>query len=191
MISQDRQTLAFSRLSRSYMITDLSAHKQHARSAYGTIVGIKVILFENFVSVFIRKFRGMNCLPVFCSLASMNKYNEISQAFHTCNPVTKDTLKHLYRWVRDSFSLLAMMNFPYPARALGQLPGYPVNVSLALFPSQTTLWANGIVAIMFALACCLCWLKRWKCFRVWTDCWCISKIWIKDLSQIQSAIETV
>jgi len=43
MIFQDRQTSAFSRSSRSFMITDLSAHKQHASSAYGTFVGIKVV----------------------------------------------------------------------------------------------------------------------------------------------------
>lgn len=66
---------------------------------------------------------------MFFSLASMNKYGEISQAFDTCNPVTKDTLNHLYGWVRNSFTDLAMMNYPYPTNFLAPLPGYPVNVS--------------------------------------------------------------
>ena len=58
----------------------------------------------------------------------MNEYDKLSEAFKTCDPVTNQTLKHLYGWVRNSFTNLAMMNYPYPADALAPLPGYPVNV---------------------------------------------------------------
>ena len=64
------------------------------------------------------------------SFAKANQYDEITKAFKTCKPVTKETLNHLYGWVRNSFTDLAMMNYPYPSDLLAPLPGYPVNVRM-------------------------------------------------------------
>ena len=66
---------------------------------------------------------------VFYRFAAFGRYDKISQAFKTCNSVTSTSLNHLYGWIRNSFTDLAMMNYPYPTDLLAPLPGYPVNVS--------------------------------------------------------------
>lgn len=63
------------------------------------------------------------------SLADQGKYSEITKQFHTCQKITRSNLDHLYGWVRNSFTNLAMMNYPYPSDLLAPLPGYPVNAA--------------------------------------------------------------
>jgi len=62
-------------------------------------------------------------------LAAAKQYKAISAAFKTCEQVSSDNLNHLYGWVRNSFTDLAMMNYPYPTDLLAPLPGYPVNLA--------------------------------------------------------------
>lgn len=63
------------------------------------------------------------------SLANQGRYSEIGPLFHTCQEISPSNLEHLYGWVRNSYTSLAMMNYPYPTNLLAPLPGYPVNVA--------------------------------------------------------------
>ncbi|XP_033642932.1 dipeptidyl peptidase 2-like [Asterias rubens] len=62
--------------------------------------------------------------------------NEISSAFKLCKPLQDKTqIAHLQGWVRNAFTSMAMVNYPYPASFLGQLPAWPVSASCDLITS--------------------------------------------------------
>eukprot|EP00731_Ephydatia_muelleri_P033891 Em0041g4a len=53
----------------------------------------------------------------------------ITKQFLLCDELTADKVNHLIGWVRNSFTSLAMVDYPYAASFLAPLPAYPVNVS--------------------------------------------------------------
>ncbi|KAL5012313.1 hypothetical protein ScPMuIL_010864 [Solemya velum] len=54
----------------------------------------------------------------------------ISKIFHLCKPLsTQDDYMHMLAWIRNSFTFLAMLDYPYPASFMGDLPANPVNVA--------------------------------------------------------------
>lgn len=54
---------------------------------------------------------------------------ELSTTFALCKPLTSmNDYHHLLGWIRNAFTYLAMMDYPYPTSFMGNLPGYPVKV---------------------------------------------------------------
>ena len=67
----------------------------------------------------------MYALKIFSGL------KQLSTIFDLCNPLTSmDDFHHLMGWIRNSFTYLAMMDYPYPTSFMGNLPGNPVKVRL-------------------------------------------------------------
>ncbi|XP_053380895.1 dipeptidyl peptidase 2-like isoform X2 [Mercenaria mercenaria] len=55
---------------------------------------------------------------------------KLSEIFKLCKPLaSNDDYFHLLGWIRNSFTNLAMFDYPYPTDFFSKLPGYPVKVA--------------------------------------------------------------
>ncbi|XP_003748099.1 lysosomal Pro-X carboxypeptidase-like [Galendromus occidentalis] len=50
----------------------------------------------------------------------------LADAFNTCQPVRGDNISNLFRWLKESFRTISMLDFPYETDLFGKLPAYPV-----------------------------------------------------------------
>lgn len=48
-------------------------------------------------------------------------------------------MDHLLGWVRNSFTMLAMLDYPYPASFIASLPANPVNVACGILLNATDI----------------------------------------------------
>ena len=62
----------------------------------------------------------------------------IEKIFNLCpGQMSKQFLeKNVVAWARNAFTLLAMVDYPYPASFLAVLPGYPVNLACSYMKDE-------------------------------------------------------
>ncbi|RMX45016.1 hypothetical protein pdam_00024800, partial [Pocillopora damicornis] len=64
---------------------------------------------------------------------------EISRIFKLCKPLkSTDQIPHMLHWIRNSFTTLAMCDYPYPTHLLAPLPGHPVNLACKMMASASS-----------------------------------------------------
>lgn len=78
----------------------------------------------------------------FSNIQDLSKQGEsglaqLTKSLKLCKPMTNDKVHHLIGWVRNSFTMLAMLDYPYPASFLAKLPANPVNVSCQILLEAT------------------------------------------------------
>ncbi|XP_005108074.1 dipeptidyl peptidase 2 [Aplysia californica] len=66
--------------------------------------------------------------------------DKISNDFFLCNKLTdKQSYQHLQGWVRNAFTFMAMLDYPYATSFMGGLPGHPVKVGCNKIMSAKSL----------------------------------------------------
>jgi len=85
----------------------------------------------------------------------------VSLAFNTCSILQASDYRHLVGWARNAFTVLAMMDYPYPTDFLAPLPGFPV-----LEACKRLLAANQSVG---ALAAVTDMVYGKKCHEIWKE----------------------
>lgn len=50
----------------------------------------------------------------------------LREKFRTCETLDKSTYPHFREWVRDTYTFLALVNYPFPVNLITPLPAYPV-----------------------------------------------------------------
>ena len=67
---------------------------------------------------------------------------EIVDTFRLCpGQSSKPYLENqLIAWARNAFTLLAMVDYPYPAKFMADLPGHPVNIACGFMKNTNKLY---------------------------------------------------
>merc|ERR1712131_73111 len=80
------------------------------------------------------------------ALYSNQHFEEFSKITKQCDPVTTATgAMHVLEWARNAFVMMAMMDYPYAASFMGDLPAWPVQKAC-----EKALTANGPAAAVVA-----------------------------------------
>lgn len=83
-----------------------------------------------------------NVIASFYQIASLAAtgtagYEKLSSVFRLCPSLRSEAdYRHLLGWLRNAFTVLAMMDYPYPTDFLAPLPANPVNAACLKFKSS-------------------------------------------------------
>ncbi|CAN8028143.1 unnamed protein product, partial [Ixodes persulcatus] len=50
----------------------------------------------------------------------------LTETFQSCQRLSKDSMTHLYQWLKEAYETLSMLDYPYETELFGKLPAYPV-----------------------------------------------------------------
>ncbi|XP_075527716.1 lysosomal Pro-X carboxypeptidase-like [Dermacentor variabilis] len=50
----------------------------------------------------------------------------LTEAFHSCQRLTTDSIPTLYQWLKEAYQTMAMLDYPYDTELFGKLPAHPV-----------------------------------------------------------------
>lgn len=59
-------------------------------------------------------------------------YDFLTSKFKLCQGLSATSIQHFLLWIRNAFTTMAMVDYPYPAEFLGKLPAYPIHVACNL-----------------------------------------------------------
>ena len=75
-------------------------------------------------------------------------YKTLSSKFQLCSPISDPAgYHHLLLWLRNAFTIMAMVDYPYPASFLGTLPGWPVHAACQQLSNDTQKGVDIVTAI--------------------------------------------
>ena len=75
------------------------------------------------------------------TLFEAGNYQELSERFALCNPITDESgYHHLLLWMRNAFTTMAIVDYPYQASFLGNLPAYPVRAACEVGDKNSCLF---------------------------------------------------
>jgi len=65
-------------------------------------------------------------------------YQTLNSKFKLCKPISDQAgYNHLLLWMRNAFTIMAMVDYPYPASFLGTLPAWPVHAACQQLINET------------------------------------------------------
>ena len=56
-------------------------------------------------------------------------YQKLTSIFQLCDELSLSNQQHFLLWIRDAFTTMAMVDYPYAANFLGKLPAYPIGAA--------------------------------------------------------------
>lgn len=82
------------------------------------------------------------------ALYQKQDYATLSSKFKLCQPISDPAgYHHLLLWLRNAFTIMAMVDYPYPASFLGVLPGWPVHAACQQLLNETRQGVDILTAI--------------------------------------------
>lgn len=78
------------------------------------------------------------CLNVNHPLLTFSEYRRIQSALSLCNvPSSAEDIHQLNGLLRNAFTMMAMLDYPYSTHFMGNMPANPVKVNCAQIKSDT------------------------------------------------------
>jgi len=72
-------------------------------------------------------------------LAKKEDFATLSKEFSLCKPISDPAgYHHLLMWMRNAFTIMAMVDYPYPASFIANLPAWPVHAACTQLVNQTS-----------------------------------------------------